>query len=56
MSCSGATTSSEISPEAQQQMGLSPGLIRFSVGYTGSLEQRLAQMERAVQKVGLTNR
>ena len=56
MSCSGATTSSEISPEAQQQMGLSPGLIRFSIGYTGSLEQRLAQMERAVRKVGLTNR
>ncbi len=55
MSCSGATTSSEISPEDQRKMGLSPGLIRFSIGYTGSLEQRLAQMERALRTVGLVS-
>jgi methionine-gamma-lyase len=34
-------------------MGLSPGLIRLSIGYTGSLEKRIEQMERAVRAVGL---
>jgi methionine-gamma-lyase len=53
MSCSGATTSSEICQEDQQKMGLSPGLVRFSVGYTGSLDKRIEQMERAVKEVGL---
>jgi methionine-gamma-lyase len=55
MSCSGSSTSSEISPEDQRQMGLSPGLIRFSIGYTDSLERRIEQMERAVRAVGLVN-
>ncbi|MBC2712465.1 MAG: aminotransferase class I/II-fold pyridoxal phosphate-dependent enzyme [Desulfosarcina sp.] len=53
MSCSGASTSSEISQEDQQKMGLSPGLVRFSIGYTGSLEKRIEQMERAIRTVGL---
>lgn len=53
MSCSGASTSSEISREDQQKMGLSAGLVRLSIGYTGSLENRIAQMERAVRTVGL---
>ena len=53
MSCSGASTSSEISREEQEKMGLSPGLVRLSIGYTGSLEKRIEQMERAVRTVGL---
>jgi methionine-gamma-lyase len=53
MSCSGSSTSSEIPPEKQDEMGLSPGLIRLSIGYTGSLEARLEQIERAVKAVGL---
>ena len=53
MSCSGVTTSSEICVEDQQKMGLSPGLVRFSMGYTGSLEMRIEQMERAVKEVGI---
>jgi methionine-gamma-lyase len=53
MSCSSATTSSEIPDEAQAKMGLSQGLVRMSVGFTGSLEERLAQVERAVKAVGL---
>jgi methionine-gamma-lyase len=56
MSCSGASTSSEISREDQQKMGLSPGLVRLSIGYTGSLENRIAQMERAVRAVGLVKK
>lgn len=53
MSCSGSSTSSEIPPEDQKNMGLSPGLLRFSIGYTGDLDSRLEQIERAVRSVGL---
>jgi len=53
MSCSSSSTSSEISGAEQSRIGLSPGLLRLSVGYTGSLESRLGQIERAVRKVGL---
>lgn len=53
MSCSGSSTASEISSENQQAMGLSPGLLRMSVGITGSLESRLEQISRAVAAVGL---
>ena len=53
MSCSSSSTSSEIPPEDQHKMGLSPGLVRVSVGYTGSLSERIKQIERAVKEVGL---
>lgn len=53
MSCSGSSTSSEIPPEDQAKMGLSPGLLRMSIGYTGSLDDRIEQIERAVREVGL---
>jgi methionine-gamma-lyase len=53
MSCSGSSTSSEIPPEYQLKMGLSPGLLRLSVGYTGSLNARIEQIERALRKIGL---
>ncbi len=53
MSCSGSSTSSEIPPEDQKKMELSPGLIRLSIGYTGSLESRIQQISRAVKAVGL---
>ncbi len=53
MSCSGSSTSSELNPEEQRKIGLSAGLVRLSLGYTGSLETRLEQLERAVRTVGL---
>lgn len=53
MSCSSSSTSSEIPPEDQATMGLSPGLVRLSIGITGSLETRLQQIERTVRTVGL---
>jgi methionine-gamma-lyase len=53
MSCSGSSTSSEIPPEDQCKMGLSPGLVRLAIGYTGGLAERIAQIERAVKAVGL---
>jgi methionine-gamma-lyase len=53
MSCSGSSTSSEIAPEKQAQMGLSPGLLRLAIGYTGDLDDRIAQIERVLREVGL---
>ena len=49
MSCSGSTTSSEIPPEDQVRSGLSPGLVRISVGYTDNLDDRIAQLERGLR-------
>lgn len=51
ISCSGSSTSSEIDIEDQQKMGLSPGLLRIALGFTGDLDARLEQMKRAVKKV-----
>ena len=55
MSCSGSSTSSEIAPEKQAEMGLSPGLLRISVGLSGDLDDRLAQVEQGLRTVGLVN-
>ena len=51
--CSGSTTSSEISADDQEKIGLSPGLVRIALGYTGSLAARIGQVDRAVRAVGL---
>jgi methionine-gamma-lyase len=53
MSCSGSSTSSELSEADKANAGISPGYIRISVGYTGSLEQRLEQLHGALREVGL---
>ncbi|MBN2010207.1 aminotransferase class I/II-fold pyridoxal phosphate-dependent enzyme [candidate division KSB1 bacterium] len=53
MSCSGSSTASEIAPCDQEKIGISPGLLRISVGITGDLEIRVEQIIRAVHKVGL---
>ncbi|MBT4091375.1 MAG: aminotransferase class I/II-fold pyridoxal phosphate-dependent enzyme, partial [Deltaproteobacteria bacterium] len=53
MSCSGSSTASEIGIEDQRAMGLSPGLVRLSIGITGSLPVRLEQIERAAKETGL---
>jgi len=53
MSCSGSSTSSEMTESDKQQAGISPGLIRISVGYTGTLEQRWQQLHAALKEVGL---
>lgn len=52
MSASACSTSSELGEEAQRCAGISPGLVRISIGYTGSLEQRWAQFERGLREVG----
>jgi methionine-gamma-lyase len=50
MSCSASSTSFEIPEDERQQMGLHPGLVRLSIGYTGSLESRLQQIADATRK------
>lgn len=55
MSCSGSSTSSEIPSEEQSAMGLSPGLVRISVGYTGGLQERADQIMRAVATAGIVD-
>ncbi|KAF5200103.1 Methionine gamma-lyase [Thalictrum thalictroides] len=47
MSCSGSSTSSELNVEEKEFAGISPGLVRMSVGYTGTLEQKWSQFEKA---------
>lgn len=51
MSCSGSSTSSEIPPEDQETTGLSPGLVRISAGFTGTLEDQLAAFEQGINKI-----
>jgi len=53
MSCSASSTSSELSDDELRAAGIKPGLVRFSIGYTGTLEQRWAQFAEALQKVGM---
>ncbi|CAL0323074.1 unnamed protein product [Lupinus luteus] len=50
LSCSGSSTSSELNEEEKKQAGISPGLIRVSVGFVGTLEQKLAQLEKALAR------
>jgi len=53
MSCSGSSTSSEMSDEDKDSAGISPGLLRISIGYTGTLEQRWTQLQAALRHTGL---
>ncbi|KAF1858700.1 hypothetical protein Lal_00044733 [Lupinus albus] len=50
LSCSGSSTSSELSEEEKNLAGISPGLIRVSVGYVGTLEQKWNQIEKALAR------
>jgi methionine-gamma-lyase len=51
MSVSALSTSSEIPPDERKKMGLSDGLLRLSVGYTGDLETMTQRLLAACQKV-----
>ena len=53
LSLSAGSTSSEMSQDALAEAGISPGLVRISIGYTGSLEQRWAEFENALQRIGI---
>ncbi len=51
MSCSASSTSSELSDDDLRRAGISPGLLRVSIGYTGSVEQRWGQFEGALREL-----
>ena len=53
MSCSASSTSSELSDEELRRAGISPGLVRISIGYTGSVEERWQQCQEGLRKVGV---
>ncbi|PIN07236.1 Cystathionine beta-lyase/cystathionine gamma-synthase [Handroanthus impetiginosus] len=51
MSCSGSSTSSELNEEEKALAGISPGLIRMSIGYNGTMEQKWSQFEKALARM-----
>lgn len=52
----GRSTSSEIPPEEQARMGLSPGLIRFSVGLDQDIDRTALLIEQCLVEVGVLQR
>ncbi|MFD0993491.1 aminotransferase class I/II-fold pyridoxal phosphate-dependent enzyme [Tenacibaculum geojense] len=52
-SAPGSSTSSEIPEEEQKEMGLSDGLIRFSIGLDNDIERTYLQMKKCMQQIGV---
>ncbi|MDR2275441.1 MAG: aminotransferase class I/II-fold pyridoxal phosphate-dependent enzyme [Sphingobacterium sp.] len=52
-SCSGSSTSSEIPEEERASMGISDGLIRFSIGLDQDIERTYQKMRFCMVKTGL---
>ncbi len=50
---SGSSTSSEIPPEMQNQIGLSPGLLRFSIGLDADIEATWKRFSDCLAAAGL---
>jgi methionine-gamma-lyase len=54
-SAPGTSTSSEIPEEEQKEMGLSDGLIRFSIGLDNDIERTYRSMRQCMYHVGILN-
>ena len=52
-SAPGSSTSSEISEEEQAEMGLSDGLIRFSIGLDNNIERTYQMMKSCMEEIGV---
>lgn len=52
-SAPGTSTSSEIPEEEQQKMGLSDGIVRFSIGLDNDIERTYRAMRMCMKKVGV---
>lgn len=50
---SGKSTSSEVPDEVQRKMGLSEGLVRYSVGLDNDIERSWLKIESSLKKVGV---
>jgi methionine-gamma-lyase len=53
MSCSGSSTSSELTEADKAAAQITPGLVRMSIGYTGTVEQRWQQLTTALSQTGM---
>lgn len=54
-SCSGSSTSSEIPEEERETMGISDGLIRFSIGLDHDIQRTYEKMRECMLKTGVLN-
>lgn len=54
-SCSGSSTSSEIPEEERAAMGISDGLIRFSIGLDHDIRRTYEKMKECMLKTGILN-
>jgi methionine-gamma-lyase len=52
-SCSGKSTSSEIPQQIQDEMGLSEGLVRFSVGLDNDIANSYLMIEKCLKEIGI---
>ncbi len=52
-SAPGSSTSSEISPEEQKEMGLTDGLIRFSIGLDNDISRTYEMMRKCMESLGV---
>jgi len=52
-SAPGSSTSSEISPEEQKEMGLTDGLIRFSIGLDNDISRTYDMMRSCMESIGI---
>jgi methionine-gamma-lyase len=52
-SAPGTSTSSEIPLEEQVEMGLTDGLIRFSIGLDNDIERTYQMMKACMQELGV---
>jgi methionine-gamma-lyase len=52
-SAPGTSTSSEISAEEQKEMGLTDGLIRFSIGLDNDIERTYRLILRCMKEVNI---
>jgi methionine-gamma-lyase len=50
-SAPGTSTSSEIPEEEQEEMGLSQGIVRFSIGLDQNIEKTFLTMKSCIEKV-----
>ena len=53
MSCPGSSTSSEMTDDDLSSAGIGAGLLRMSIGFTGTIEQRWQQLESALKDIGV---
>jgi len=50
-SCSGKSTSSEVPEELQRKMGMSEGMVRFSVGLDDDIERTFQLIQTCLKEV-----